>query len=99
MTEHRKMVLTEADIKAIVEEMKDQYLTHGCRYDIAPEDMRDLMAFVKAFRDGAIETRSVFRTMMIRMFVWGAIAGFIALLEVKFRWFRPLLRAITGTPG
>jgi len=95
----RKMVLTREDITAIVDEIKAQEVVTHCRYDITPEDMRANYEFVKAFRDGAIETRSVFRMMMIRMFVWGAIAGFLALLEVKFRWIRPLLRFITGTGG
>jgi hypothetical protein len=61
--------------------------------------MDALLDFVRSFRDGAIETRSAFKAAAIRMIVWGSIAGFIALLEVKFRWVRPLLRFITGTPG
>ena len=98
VAEHsRKMALTDADLSAIVEKMREEY--HPCRYDISPEDMRANYEFVKAFRDGAIETRRTFRTMMIRMIVWGSIAGFIALLEVKFRWFRPLMRFLTGAPG
>ena len=92
----RKMVLTDADIEAIAVSLKAR---HVCRYDIEPKDMDALLDFVRSFRDGAIETRSAFRAAAIRMIVWGSIAGFIALLEVKFRWVRPLLRFITGTPG
>lgn len=90
------MVLTEDDIVAIARIVEER---HVCRYDIAPEDMRELMAFVRSFHEGAIETRRTFRTMFIRMIVWGSIAGFIALLEAKFRWMRPLLRWITGAGG
>jgi hypothetical protein len=86
------MVLTDADIEAIASR-------HVCRYDIEPKDMDALLDFVRAFRDGAIETRAAFKAAAIRMIVWGSIAGFIALLEVKFRWIRPLLRFITGSPG
>lgn len=97
-TDHpHKMVLTEADINAIVDRMREDF--HPCRYDISPEDMQANYLFVKTFRDGAIDTRKLFRTMFLRMIVWGTIAGIIALLEVKFRWFRPLLRTITGVPG
>lgn len=92
----RKKVLTDADIAAIAEEMKKH---HVCRYDVAPEDMHKLMGFVRAFYDGAIDTRRTFRSMLIRMIVWGSVAGLIALLEVKFRWMRPLLKFITGTPA
>ena len=92
----RKMVLTEADIEAIAISLKDR---HVCRYNIEPKDMDALLDFVRSFRDGAIETRSAFKSAAIRMIVWGTIAGLIALLEVKFRWVRPLLRFITGSPG
>lgn len=92
----RKMVLTEADVAAIALEVKKH---HVCRYDIDPKDMNSLLDFVRSFQEGAIETRRTFRTAAIRMFVWGSIAGAIALLEVKFRWFRPLLRFLTGAPG
>ena len=91
----RKMVLTDADVAAIAVEVKKH---HVCRYDIEPKDMASLLDFVRSFQEGAIETRRTFRTAAIRMIVWGAIAGFIALLEVKFRWIRPLLRFITGVP-
>jgi hypothetical protein len=91
------MVLTEADLAAIADKVSQNGF--HCRYDIDPEDMRANYEFVKAFRDGAIETRSMFRSAAIRMIVWGSIAGAIALLEVKFRWIRPLLRFVTGSPG
>jgi hypothetical protein len=90
------MTLTDEDIRTIADIVESR---HSCRYSIEPERMEKLMGFVEAFYSGAIETRAVFRTMVIRMIVWGSIAGFIALLEVKFRWVRPLLRFITGSPG
>ncbi len=89
----RKMVLTDDDVAAIAKIIESR---HVCRYDVDPDDMRANYEFVKAFRDGAIETRRTFRTMMIRMFVWGTIAWFLALLESKFKWVRPLLRYVTG---
>ena len=94
--DRRKMMLTEDDITAIAKVVEGR---HVCRYDIAPQDMQDLMAFVRAFRNGAIDTRKAFRAAAIRMIVWGSIAGFVALLEEKFRWMRLLMRWITGAPG
>jgi len=96
MESTRKMTLTDEDIKTIAAIVESR---HQCRYDIEPERMEKLMGFIDAFYNGAIDTRRLFRMMVIRMIVWGSIAGIIALLEVKFRWFRPLLRFITGTPG
>lgn len=95
MTE-RRMILTEADIHAIAAEVESR---HVCQYNVSPQDMNDLMAFVRSFRDTAIETRKTFKTAAIRMLVWGSIFGAISLLEVKFQWMRPLLRFITGSPG
>ena len=92
----RKMVLTEDDISAIARIVEER---HACRYNIEPAQMTKLMGFVESFYDGAIETRKTFRTMVIRMVVWGAIAGFIALLEVRFRWIRPLLKFLSGGQG
>ncbi len=94
----RKMVLTPEDIKATVTEMREQGLNHICRYDIAPEDMHHLMAFVRTFYEGAIETRRTFKTMLIRMFEWGTIAGFIGLLSNKLGWVKSLLKFFSSSP-
>jgi hypothetical protein len=92
------MGLTDADVKSLVAEMKAQGFHQVCRYDIDPADMRHLMEFVRTFYDGAIETRKTFRTMLIRMVVWGAIAGFIGLLANRFGWLKPIGRLLAGGP-
>jgi hypothetical protein len=91
----RKQVLTEDDVLSFVSKMKEEGLVHACRYDITPEDMRDLMAFVRTFRDASIETRKTFQTMVIRLLVWGFIAGAIGLLASRFGWFRAVARILT----
>lgn len=90
------MVLTKGDIHAIARIVGEH---HVCRYNVPPADMSDLMGFVRQVRDARDETQRTFRTAVIRIIVYGSIAGFIALLEIKFRWVRPLLRWITGAPG
>ena len=92
----RRMVLTDADITAISEQVER---LHVCRYDVEPKDFGDLMDFVRSVRDARDETRRTFRTAVIKILVYGGIVGFIALLEVKFRWIRPLLRFVTGMPS
>lgn len=94
----RQMVLTEADVKAIVTEMREQGLSHVCRYDITPEDMNDLMAFVRSFREASVETRKTFRTAAIRLIVWGSILGVVTLLSSRFGWLKPVVRFLTSTP-
>ncbi len=91
--DRRRMVLTEEDVTTIARIVEER---HVCRYDIDPEDMVNLLDFVRSFRDGAIDTRKAFRSAAIRMIVWGSIASAIALLEVKFRWIRPLLKFVGG---
>lgn len=92
---HRKMILTPEDIRAIVDEIEQRRIPHSCRYDIEPDDLRDLMAFVRSFRNASIETRKTFQTMVIRMLVWGFIAGVIGLLASRFGWFRAVARILT----
>ncbi len=94
----RKMVLTESDVTAIVEQMRTKGLIHECRYDVSPEDMHKLMEFVRSFYEGAIETRRTFRTMVIRMMIWGAIAGILGLMAERFGWLQPFARLLTGAP-
>ena len=90
----RKMVLTEADVAAIVALMKKQGLIHECRYDIPPEKLEKLVGFVEAFYDTAIETRRTFRTMAIRMIVWGGIVAFLLWIADRVGFLKPVVDRI-----
>lgn len=90
------MVLTDNDIDAIAGIIESR---HVCRYDIPPEDMKELMAFVRVFHQGAVETRGAIRSFVIRKVIpWAVVVGVVSLLEAKFRWIRPFLRFLTGAP-
>ena len=92
----RKMVLTDEDVAAIAKVVENR---HVCRYDIPPDDMKELMAFVKVFHQGAVETRGAIRSFIIRKVIpWAFVVGVLSLLEAKFRWMRPLLRYVVGMP-
>jgi hypothetical protein len=91
----RKMVLTEADIKALVAEMKRQGLFHTqCRYNIDPEKMEKLLGFVEAFYDTSVETRRTFRTMAIRLIVWSALVAFLLWLADRVGFLRPVIERV-----
>lgn len=70
--EQRKNSLTAADLSKVGELIatalaNQQATQHICRYHIAPEDMDELMKFIKSFKAAVDDSKSMARRWMIGM--------------------------------
>ena len=65
--------ISDADIKALIEAMKD-HETH-CRFrSIQPDDLHDVMTFVRSFSSALEEGKSVVRKTLIVLLIGGVVA-------------------------
>jgi len=89
----RKMVLTTDDMTAIAAIVSEH---HVCRYDVEPEEMRDIVKFVRDVKDNVEDYRKGVRKTVIRLAAIGTVMWVIYVLEVKFPFLRPLLKYLKG---
>ena len=66
--EKRKMVLTDADIKAIANEIVLMQMQH-CRYDITPERMEAAVRFFENFNAIVEDSKSTIRKTLLTAIV------------------------------
>ena len=76
--ERRSRALTPADVDDIVAAMKNQNMVHECRYDIEPEHMRKMIAFLNDFYDGTRDVKRIIRVVVVTTIITGTI-GLIVL--------------------
>ena len=89
----RKMMLTESDISAIANIVAVQ---HKCRYDIEPEDMNEIIAFVQRVKKNVDDYNEGIRKTVIKICVIGTFVAAIYFLETKFPFLRPLMKYLKG---
>lgn len=56
--------LTTADIEAIVTAIENKKSDH-CRYDVDPNDIKEAIAFFRAFRDAVADSKKTARRWII----------------------------------
>jgi hypothetical protein len=89
--EQRKMVLQEDDIACIARIVEEN---HKCRYDIEPEDMKDLLAFVRVFQQGAMDIKGATRSLLIKKVIPRVLIGsLLTVLADYLGLLRPILNA------
>jgi hypothetical protein len=71
-TERRKGALTSHDIELIQEVIAEVYRAHRCRYNIGPEEMSELMQFLKSFRVAYLDSTSMIRKWVLGLILSGA---------------------------
>jgi len=91
----REMILKEDDISVIksiiAQTFEERYKGH-CRYDIEPEDMKDLLAFVRVFQRGAMDIKGATRSLLIKKVIPRVIIGtLLTILADYLGLLRPVL--------
>jgi hypothetical protein len=87
--ERRKMSLQEDDIAIIAKIVEEK---HQCRYDIEPEDMKNLLAFVRVFQQGAMDIKGATRSLLIKKVIPRVILGtLLTILADYLGLLRPIL--------
>jgi hypothetical protein len=93
--ERRKMLLKEDDIgviKGVVTQVVDERMIGHCRYEIEPADMKDLMAFVRVFQQGAMDIKGATRSLLIKKVIPRVILGtLLTILADYLGLLRPIL--------
>jgi hypothetical protein len=85
------MILREDDIAIIAKIVEEK---HICRYDIEPEDMKDLLAFVRVFQRGAMDIKGATRSLLIKKVIPRVIIGtLLTMLADYLGLLRPALNA------
>jgi len=89
------MVLKEDDISVIkniiTQTIEEKYQGH-CRYDIEPEDMENLLAFVRVFQRGAMDIKGATRSLLIKKVIPRVLIGsLLTILADYLGLLRPVL--------
>jgi hypothetical protein len=78
--ERRGRVLTEEDMRALVEALS----AHSCRFsDVDPADLRDIVEFAREIKKSKKEFNAALRTALIRILVWGAVSGLVGWIAYQ----------------
>ena len=93
--DRRKMSLQEDDIsviKNIVTAVVEEKVVGHCRYDIEPHDMKDLLAFVRVFQQGAMDIKGATRSLLIKKVIPRVLIGtLLTILADYLGLLRPVL--------
>jgi uncharacterized membrane-anchored protein len=89
------MLLQEDDIgviKDVVTKIVNERVVGHCRYDIEPHDMKDLLAFVRVFQQGAMDIKGATRSLIIKKVIPRVIIGtLLTILADYLGLLRPVL--------